>query len=204
MKAGVRGTKELRQAASWVASIPTQAQRAAVAAVNRTVVEIRDTATRDMQGRVNLPADYIRGKLRVVRATADRPTGVVAIQRRAIRLARFGAQQLSIASPRAKGDKLRGIAKGLKQHGISVQVKVARKRLKRAFFLPLMAGTERGGNGMGIFIRTGPGPKDIEHLWGVSPDQLFRAWRDDNIRMVEGRLAANFVAELQRTIKRRG
>lgn len=202
MKAGISGIKELRQAARWVAKIPAQAQHAAVAAVNRTVLEVRETATSEMQGRVNLPPSYIRGKLRLVRATANNPTGAVAIRRRAIRLARFGAQQLSIAAPRARGDRLRGIPKGFKQRGISVQVRRGRKRLNRAFFLPLMAGAEPGGNGMGIFIRTGPGRKDVEHLWGPSPDQLFRAWRDDNIRRVQGQLSAHFGAELQRTLRK--
>lgn len=196
MKVKVQGLRELKKAASWVRSIPNQAQRAAVTAVNRTVVEAQTDATSEMEGRVNLPASYVRGKLRIVRATVSNPAGAVAIRRRAIRLARFGAQQLSEPAPRAKGDRLRGIPKGRKQGGISVQVSKGRKVKRSAFMLPLL-----NGNGMGVFVRTGPGRKDVKHLYGPSPDQLFRAWRDDNFRRVQDRLVMNFGEEFRRVLK---
>ena len=167
-----------------------------VTAINRTAVEMRTAATAEMEGRVNLPPSYVRGKLRIVRATVSFPAGAIAIRRRAVRLARFGAQQLSAPAPRAKGDRLRGIRKGQKQAGVSVQVSKGRKVKRSAFMLPLL-----NGNGMGVFVRTGPARKDVEHLYGPSPDQLFRAWRDDNFRRVQDRLVMNFGEEFRRALK---
>lgn len=197
MKLKVSGLKELKKAAQWVRTIPDTAQRAAVAAVNRSALELRKLATDEMQGRVNLPASYVRGKLRVVKATASNPVGLIAIRRRAVRLARFGAQQLSASAPRAKGDASRGIAKGRKQAGVSVQVSKGRKMMRSAFLVPLLS-----GNGMGVFVRTGPDRKNIEHLYGPSPDQIFRAWRDDNLRRVQDTLVANFDIEFRRAMKK--
>lgn len=196
MKASIGGVRELMQAAAWVRNIPEQATRAAVSAINRTAVQMSAVATQEMQGRVNLPVSYIRGKLRTVRATAGDPVGRITIWRRAVRLARFDAQQLSVAAPRAKGDRSRGIAKGFKQAGVSVKVRHARKSSRSAFMMKL-----KNGNGLGVFLRTGSEPKDVQHLYGPSPDQLFRAWRDDNLHRVQQHLVENFGEELRRTLR---
>jgi hypothetical protein len=198
MKVGIRGIDKLRKSAAWVAAIPHQMQRAAVTAINVAATRVEASAAREMQGRVNLPPGYIRGKLRVVRATMGKPVGAITIQRRAVPLARFSAQQLSAPAPRAKGDRLRRIAAGHKQAGVSMQVKHSRKVAGRAFLIPL-----RGGNGMGVFIRVGPGRKDVEHMYGPSPDQLFRAWRDDNMRRVRNELSMAFRDEIRRNLGRR-
>ncbi|MBC9071834.1 phage tail protein [Thauera sp. CAU 1555] len=195
MKAGIRGIENLRKTAALVATIPEQMQRSAVSAINRAATRIEAAASREMQGRVNLPPGYIRGKLRIVRASMAKPVGAIAIQRRAVPLARFGAQQLSAPAPRARGDRMRRIAKGHKQAGVSVQVKRGRKVARRAFLMPLL-----GGNGMGVFVRFGPDRRDVEHLYGPSPDQLFRAWRDDNLRRVQDELSSAFGDEIRRNL----
>lgn len=194
MAAHVKGLDQLRDLSRWVANVPAEIQRATVAAVNATVVETRDQAAREMVGKVNLSASYIRDKMRIVRASGKRPEGAVIVQRRAVPLARFKAQQLVASAPRAKGDRSRKIVKGTKQAGVSVEVRRGqRKRLRRAFLVPLA-----NGNGVGIFVRFGKERKAIDHLYGPGPDQLFRAWREDNVRMVQERLAAHIDAELER------
>lgn len=198
----VKGAAELKKLSTWVGRLPSQAREAATEAINTTVVRMKLEAETAMTGKARIPPEYIRNKLRMVRASQGRLAGALAMRRRAVPLARYGAQQLSVAATRARGDKLRGIRKGFKQAGVSVAVTGGRKRLGRAFLLPLMAGAEPGGNGWGIFVRFGPGRKDTAHLWGVGPDQLFRAWRDDNFYRVEHTLSANFAVALQRRLRK--
>lgn len=196
MKVAVNGIEALKSASAWVGRIPALTQWAAVEAVNRTVVRTKSIATDEILSRgVNLPPSYIRGKLRALRATMANPVGAIVIRRRAVRLARFGAQQLTTPAPRAKGDRRRGIGKGYKQAGVSVQVSRTRKTTRRAFLMPL-----NSGNGVGVFVRVGRARKAVEHLYGPSPDQLFSAWRDDNLRRVQDQLATHLGEELRRLL----
>lgn len=131
----------------------------------------------------------------------------VRMRMRAIRLARFDARIVTADAPRAKGDYLRNIGAGRKAVGVSVKVtrRGQRKTMPGAFLLPLRAGKIDGGNGMGVFVRRGSRAhaaalnmdfSDIDnprrprystrrreyagqlvHLYGPSPDQIFRRWR---------------------------
>nr|MBL8456912.1 phage tail protein [Zoogloeaceae bacterium] len=198
MSGGTKGVAELKQLARWVKNLPTQVRKAAVSSVNTTVVQLRDEAETALLGKLNLPPAYIRGKLRAVRATQGKPVGRVAITRSAMPLGRFGARQNTTPAKRAKGDRLRRIPAGHKQAGVSLQVGRggSRKNLGGAFLVPL-----KNAGGMGVFLRSGPARKDIEHLYGPSPSQVFRIWRDDNRQRVGDVLEMNFDAALRRALK---
>ena len=51
-------------------------------------------------------------------------------------------------------------------------------------------GKAEGGNGMGVFIRTGTGKRDIKHLYGLSVDQVFNSVSDTIAPDVEAELEA--------------
>lgn len=70
-----------------------------------------------------------------------------------------------------------------------------------AFLIPMRAGTEAGGNGKGVFIRTGKGRGDIKHLYGPSPDQLFRRYREENLPDIQRMLADAYASQLRFELK---
>ena len=121
-----------------------------------------------MSSLVRVDTSGVRALAARVGAFSDQ---VAIIQARALNKA---AEKGKAAAKRARGDAMRGIAAGRKQAGISVSVgQKGRRQMPGAFMVPRRAGTVAGGNGMGIFIRVGPGRKDIEHLYGPSVDQVF-------------------------------
>ena len=69
------------------------------------------------------------------------------------------------------------------------------KRMRKAFLLPLRAGTVAGGNGMGIFVRLPSG--ELKHLYGPSPDQVFRRWRIDQAPNISVMLAQAYASQLR-------
>jgi len=149
--------------------------RAQYRAVNQVASKAYTRSRREIASRVNLKQDYIKGRMSLVKATQDRAVAIIRARIRATRLATYAAKQLTAAAPRARGDALRGIPAGRKQSGVQVGVKKgSRKTLRGAFLLPLRAGKLDGGNGMGVFTRTGRGRNAIKHAYGPSVDQVFR------------------------------
>ena len=59
----------------------------------------------------------------------------------------------------------------------------------------LRAGTVAGGNGMGIFVRLPGG--EIKHLYGPSPDQIFRRWRREQAPNISVMLAQAYASQLR-------
>lgn len=177
MKISFQGFGQLKAAANQIRHAPAAAAAAGRDAANDVARTVITQASRDISRRYNLPASYVRDQFRLQLAETDQ-VAVVGARIRNVRLARFDSRQLTAAAPRAKGDKLRKIAKGRKQAGISVKVlrDGGRKNMPGAFFIPLMSGRNAGGNGLGVFIRTGSGQKDIRHLTGPSPHQAFKFW----------------------------
>lgn len=168
-----------------------------VRAVNEVTDRIYDTARSRMNAGINLTDEYLRENMEVRHATDNgRPRAVIAARFRATTLARYDAKQLvqpvkwtndRIASAghktgkwpgwtKRKGDEMRGIPPDMKQAGVSVEVtRGVRKPVlgAKAFLMPL-----KNGNGMGVFVRQGPGKKNYRHLYAPSVYQLFRTQVD--------------------------
>lgn len=195
----VTGIKELKAAAQRIRSLPEVANRAAYRAANAVAEKAMTQARRDIAAEINLPQGYIREQMSLVKASPGTLTAEIRVRMRAVRLARFAMRQMSAKAKGARGDALRGISKGRKQAGVSVKVgrKEGRKRMPGAFLLPLRSGLEPGGNGMGVFVRTGKGRDAVKHLYGPSPAQLFARWRYDNREELQRQLVKSFREQLR-------
>jgi len=171
------------------------AGKAQFRAVNRVASKFRTASSKAIRGQVRLPASYVNENLTInQKATERNPTAVISGRKRPTRLARYGAKQLALAAGSARGDRLRGIPSGKKQAGVSVSVsrQGGRKKMRGAFLLPL-----KNSGVMGVFVRTGSGKKDIEHLYGPSVDQVFRSVRDDLKPDVSKELVKEYRAQLR-------
>lgn len=205
MKIGlaIQGASALKQMARQIERYPAQAERARLAAVNDVASTVLTAASRDITSRYNLPAAYVREKFMFRPAKSAMDFAIIAARKRGTRLARYDANQITAAAPRAKGDSSRTIAKGRKQAGVSVKVLRQGKRetLRHAFLLPLMAGKEAGGNGFGLFTRDG---NTLKHHYGISPSQAYEAWIREHRPNIAASLAKAYAARLQREIARGG
>lgn len=177
----IDGLEALKGAAKRLRDIPAASARAAFRSVNSVTAKLSTESRRDIGAEINLTQAYIKSLQTVVPATSARPVAYIKMRMRAIRMARFQAKQLTVraANPkRAKGDRRRGIPAGKKQAGVAVKIlrKGGRSSRKAGFLIPLRSGNTDGGNGMGVFVRTGPGKGQIKHKYGPSPDQLFTRW----------------------------
>lgn len=156
MKITPTGFDKLKKAAAGVRAVPEAVERAQFRSLNTVAERLSVQARRDIGAEMNLTATYIREQMKLLKAARGKMVAVIKVRRRPVRLARYGAKQLTRSAPRAKGDPRRGIAARRKQAGVSVAVKRGgRKALRGAFMLPLRAGRADGGNGMGVFIREG-------------------------------------------------
>lgn len=168
-------------------------ERTAYRAVNAVAAKNLTRARREIVSQVHLTPAYVRERMALRKANAGARVAVIAARRRPTRLATYGAKQVTRKDKGAKrgtghhggklwgvhagdGDKLRNIAAGSVPAGITVKElrRSPRQKLPGAFFMPLRSGKVEGGNGMGVFIRTGKGKKDIKHLYGLSVDQVFK------------------------------
>lgn len=198
----IDGLAAIKAAAKRIKTIPDASARAAYRAANSVADRVTTVARRDIAAQINLPQSYIREQTRITPATAAVPVAVVRMRMRAVRLARFAAAQVTKAAPRAKGDKRRGIAPGRKQAGVAVKILRTGKKpvMPGAFLIPLRAGKTDGGNGMGVFVRRGTA---IKHLYGPSPDQLFRRWRAEAAPDIKRLLAAAYASQLRYELRGR-
>lgn len=173
-------------------------RKAARLAINDTARKIRTASSKAVRDQVNLKAAYVNRHLRLTqRATDSELAAVISARTRPTRLARYGAKQLTRKAPRATGDPSRNIPAGRKQAGVSVKVQKggARRKMRGAFLIPLQsAGVE------GVFVRTGSGDSDIEHLYGPSVDQVFQDVREDVAPDTETMLAREFRRQLKRLL----
>lgn len=201
MKISISGIDQLPEIRRLIQRAPQHAQAAGLEAVNRVTMIVKVEAAGSISDRYNLPASYVTAQFSTRLGAGDAPVAVVAARKRAVRLARFGALQLTKAAPRAKGDAKRGIAPGRKQAGVSVNVVRAngRKPMKGAFMMPLRAGKVDGGNGMGVFIREG---SRLKHLYGPSPHGAFAFWANQNQKRVADRVAREWANGMQKRIRK--
>ncbi len=186
----------LEALAARLAAAGLSMERVRRMAINTVARKTMTRSRREIVTQVNLKASYVKERMTLKTATSASPVAVITARRRATRLATYGAKQVTRAARRAKGDSRRGIGPGRKQAGVSVSVKAggSRKRMDGAFFMPLRAGQAAGGNGMGVFVRTGSGRKAMKHLYGPSVDQVFRG--------VAAQIVPDVKAELAREIQR--
>lgn len=169
----VNGLKEFK---ARLEDLKPATQLALVRGLNRAAAKVKTASSKLIRQEVRLPAKYVNDNMTVRKATRSNPEARIQARMRATRLARFGAKQAMRRAPNAKGDPLRGIPAGKKQGGVRVAVnRSSSPRKAPGFFLiPL-----RNAGVMGVFKRTGPGRRDIEHLYGRSVDQVFRTVRDE-------------------------
>lgn len=192
--------RQFGQARKFVKGTLRAAEKAQFRAVNRVASKFRTAASKAVRGQVRLPASYVNDNLKVrKKATQNNPEAVISGRKRPTRLARYGAKQLARSAKGAAGDQSRGISAGKKQAGVSVAVSRSsgRKKMRKAFLLPL-----RGTGTMGVFVRTGPGDKDIKHLYGPSVDQVFRDVRTELKPQIGKELAKEYQAQLNHAIQK--
>lgn len=195
----IAGFDQLKRMAANVRAAPDAAERAAYRAVNTVATKVSTQVRRDIAIDIDLPQGYIQGLMTITKAGPQRPISVIRMRKRAVRLARYDARQITKvakAAKRAKGDALRGIAAGRKAAGVSVRVsrKGKRETMPGAFLMPLRAGKVDGGNGMGVFGRW---KGKLEHFYGPSPDQLFRRWKVEAAPDVKRMLAEAYASQLR-------
>ena len=168
-------------------------EKTAYRAVNAVAAKNMTRSRREITAIVNLTPAYVRERMALRKANAGARVAVIAARRRPTTLKTYGARQVTRKDRGAKrgtghnggklwgihagsGDPSRNIAAGSVPAGITVKElrRSPRQKLPGAFFMPLRAGKAEGGNGMGVFIRTGTGKRDLKHLYGLSVDQVFR------------------------------
>lgn len=203
MKLKIDGLQAVANLAAAARATPDAVQRAAYRSINQVATKVQTDAVRTVASQLNLTVAYVRDKFALEKASRQNLLAVVKAGMRPIGLERFGATQLVAKAARAKGDVSRAIPAGRKQAGVSVKVSKtgARKKMPGAFLIPMRAGTEAGGNGKGVFIRTGKGRGDIKHLYGPSPDQLFRRYREENLPDIQRMLADAYASQLRFELK---
>jgi len=198
------GFEQLGKAGKRLTSTVDASRVAGYRAANvtgRKVITDTKRAIASQLSQLSLTQREIAEVMSMSNAIRDNPTAVVKVRKSPMRLARYGARQLTAKAKRAKGDALRGIAAGRKQAGVSVKVaRGARKKMRGAFLVPLRAGNVSGGNGMGVFVRQG---KEIIHLYGPSQYQLFRRLIAEGKTNIQKILRANYASELRYALKGR-
>lgn len=199
-------TQALQALANDLGLMPAAIDRALANVLNELAPQVMQRAQRKIVSRVKLSPAYIEDRMSWSKATVTRPVAIIKSRERATRLATFMAQQRIIGATSkagAKGDPLRGIPPKFKQAGVYTGIKPGSNMLlKHAFLMPLRAGSVAGGNGMGIFVHTGPGKKDIRQLYGPSVNQLFRGVSEEMqepvLQEMEDALRASIIAEMNR------
>ena len=147
----ITGTEKLAKLSARVRDVPKAGVRAMYRAINTTAGKVQTLAVRDITAQLALQSSYVRELFSIRKANADRLEATVGARVRPMRLARFGARQITRAAKHAKGDASRGIPAGRAASGVSVKVTKAggTKRMRKAFLLPLRAGS--GSAPAGIF-----------------------------------------------------
>lgn len=145
--------------------------------LNQVVDDVYETARGRMNAGINLTDAYLQSKMYVVHASPGRGLSAEIVARGGREdqtpLGRYQPKQVTVAAPRAKGDRSRGISAGRKAAGVDVTVaRGAPKRFDHAFLMPLLAGNTSGGNGIGVFTRSRFGI--VRHRYGPAVYQLFR------------------------------
>ena len=152
-----------------------------VSAINEVADRAYDFARKRMTDSVNLTDDYVRRKMVVQAATAQRPEARITAsgaREDMTVLGRYDAKM--ILAPRKTTNRARPttgglrIPSGMRQNGVEVKVRKTggTSEIEYGFLQPLRAGKTDGGNGLGVFARSKSGVK--RHRYGPAVYQLFR------------------------------
>ena len=152
-----------------------------VSAINDVADRAYDFARKRMTDSVNLTDDYVRRKMVVQAATAQRPEARITAsgaREDMTVLGRYDAKM--ILAPRKTTNRARPttgglrIPSGMRQNGVEVKVRKTGgdSEIEYGFLQPLRAGKTDGGNGLGVFARSKNGVK--RHRYGPAVYQLFR------------------------------
>ena len=170
-----------------------------VAAINEVADRAYDFARKRMTDSVNLTDDYVRRKMVVQAATAQRPEARITAsgaREDMTVLGRYDAKM--ILAPRKTTNRARPttgglrIPSGMRQNGVEVKVRKTGgdSEIEYGFLQPLRAGKTDGGNGLGVFARSKSGVK--RHRYGPAVYQLFRTQMPN--------IAGDVGEDLQRTV----
>ena len=152
-----------------------------VSAINEVADRAYDFTRKRMTDSVNLTDDYVRRKMVVQAATAQRPEARITAsgaREDMTVLGRYDAKM--ILAPRKTTNRARPttgglrIPSGMRQNGVEVKVRKTGgdSEIEYGFLQPLRAGKTDGGNGLGVFARSKSGVK--RHRYGPAVYQLFR------------------------------
>ena len=153
-----------------------------VRAVNMVAARAYVLSRDRMRLGINLTDDYLQRQMALTHAKGSKPQATIAANYGGIALSHYGAQQTAVTaiSPirKLKGDAARGIPRGQKQAGVSVEVSRGKRKpvkIPGVFIAPGIRDTE--GNPF-VFQRLGgrtrSGKERLRRLFGPAPYQLFK------------------------------
>lgn len=170
-------------------------------AINKSVAKTKTAVNSAIREQINLPAAYVREKLKTQSATPSELSGRVYGEKRGILLSRFSANAL-LQKSKSLPSRLKGraglsdgsvsfdaIPAGKKLKQISVKIKTHGSRQKLKLF-PIRL---RGSNAIGLAVRTGKGKRDYKILYGPSISQVFNTLKDG----LEGDASREFLAQFE-------
>ena len=171
-------------------NLPKDLQKILVQSINRTGQATKTQANRAIRADIRLSASYISSLMQMHKASPNRLRFVLSVRRRAVQLSRFAPSQLvkKAISPkrRLKGHQRRGIPRGLKSAGVSVNVyrNTGRQKLRHTFLMDLKSGN------LGLVEADGLGGYRV--LYGPSPAQRFGARIDQLSQQAQHSLTKEF------------
>lgn len=175
----------LREVERELAHINNGATRALSRAINHTLGVTRTEASKEIRSQVKLKAGYVRGKLKVHKASVSKPSGAISTPSRGTLLTRY---------PHRK----------YKRGGIGVQVKPSggKKKMPGAFFIRFANGVQaiaiRTSSAAGLGTRS----TGLEIKYGPSVSQVFTNVKDDLQAPSGNRLMQRLAVEADRLLER--
>src|SRR5690242_2964117 len=123
-------------------NLPRRGLHAVVRSINRTATHVKTGAVREIAQRKRFKAAYLRERIEIRNARADRPEAFILARRRGTLLSRFPYRAMRAGKNRRGG-------------GIQVAVKTGAPAtvLRSAFLVRLRSGKEAGVGPMGIAVR---------------------------------------------------
>ena len=165
--------------------------RAIAAALNRTAEMAKTAATRDITSAFNLQASYVRGRIKIRRASAR--SGVLEVVlsspgKRSANLIRYAERRVTLAEGRRRAKQGR--------HGVYVKI-------RRKGSYQLVKGAFIGNQGRTVFRRIGRERLPIESLQAIDvPQAMFSDIGVENLRKAVLRVFPQRLAhEIQRLLR---
>lgn len=167
-------------------------EKAIAAALNRTAEMAKTAAARDITSAFNLPAQYVKGRIKIRRASAR--SGVLEVTlsspgKRSANLIRYAERRVTLAEGRRRAKQGR--------HGVYVKI-------RRKGTWQLVKGAFIANQGRTVFRRIGKERLPIESLQAIDvPQAMFSDIGVANLKRAVARVFPQRMAhEIQRLIKR--